>query len=292
MAGAAPLNASERAATARLADALGLPAFEKGWVWLAGAGPGDPGLVTLLGAHAIASADVILYDALVNEALLKLARPNAEILFAGKRRGRPSAKQADISHTLVGLARKGFRVLRLKGGDPFVFGRGGEEALALARASIPFRIVPGVTAGIGGLAYAGIPVTHRDTNHAVTFITGHGSGGALPDLDWNAVAKGAPTIVLYMALGHAEEIAAKLLENGRSASEPAAIVSNATFGDQNVVVTTLGELPVAARACKAPSILVIGENVKLAAGLDWLGAMSGRVLDPDPLDRDAFGRTG
>lgn len=285
-----PLTTAEHAATARMADALGLPAFEKGWVWLAGAGPGDPGLITLLGAHAIAAADIILYDALVNEALLKLARPNAEILFAGKRRGQPSAKQTDISQSLVGLARKGFRVLRLKGGDPFVFGRGGEEALALARASIPFRIIPGVTAGIGGLAYAGVPVTHRDTNHAVTFITGHGAGGTLPDLDWTAVAKGSPTLVLYMALGQAEAIASKLIAAGRSTDEPAAIVSNATFETQNMITTTLGGLPAAARGCKAPSIVVIGENVKLAAGLDWLGAMAGKVLDPDPLDRDMLGK--
>ena len=133
-----------------------------------------------MGSHAIAEADVILYDALVNEALLELARPGAELIYAGKRGGKASAKQSDISRTLVALARKGERVLRLKGGDPFVFGRGGEEALTLARAGIPFRIVPGVTAGIGGLAYAGIPVTHRDTNHAVTFITGHGADGKLP----------------------------------------------------------------------------------------------------------------
>src|SRR6202789_2704804 len=199
------LNSAERAATARLAEALALPAFEGGWVWLAGAGPGDAGLITVLGLHAIAQADVILYDALVNDALLKLASPTAEIVFAGKRRGRPSAKQPDISRLLVSLARKGKRVLRLKGGDPFVFGRGAEEALDLARACIPFRIAPGVTAGIGGLAYAGIPVTHRDTNHAVTFITGHGTGGGIPALDWSAVAKGSPTIVLYIALAHAAE---------------------------------------------------------------------------------------
>src|ERR1700689_4782043 len=163
----------------QLGTALGLPPLEPGWVWLAGAGPGDPGLITALGIHAIASADVILYDALVNEALLEFARPGAETIYAGKRRGVKSAKQAEISRRLVSLARKAKRVLRLKGGDPFVFGRGAEEALTLARAGVLFRIVPGVTAGIGGLAYAGIPVTHRDTNHAVTFITGHGVDGGL-----------------------------------------------------------------------------------------------------------------
>ncbi|HXL99770.1 MAG TPA: uroporphyrinogen-III C-methyltransferase [Rhizomicrobium sp.] len=286
------LNSAERAATARLAEALALPAFEGGWVWLAGAGPGDAGLITVLGLHAIAQADVILYDALVNDALLKLASPTAEIVFAGKRRGRPSAKQPDISRLLVSLARKGKRVLRLKGGDPFVFGRGAEEALALARASIPFRIVPGVTAGIGGLAYAGIPVTHRDTNHAVTFVTGHGTGGGIPALDWSAVAKGSPTIVLYMALAHADEIAAKLIAAGRDAGEPAAIVSDATSGKQAVRVTTLGELGVRAKESDAPAILVVGENVRLREGLDWLGAMRGKLLDADPLRRNDLSEVG
>jgi uroporphyrin-III C-methyltransferase len=240
----------------------------------------------LLGLHAIAQADVILYDALVNQTLLDLARPTAERIYAGKRRGVRSAQQDDISRRLVSLARKNKRVLRLKGGDPFVFGRGGEEALALARAGIPFRIVPGITAGIGGLAYAGIPVTHRDTNHAVTFITGHGADGHLPALDWNAIAKGSPTLVLYMALAHADEIASKLIEAGRGRDEPAAIVSDATFGKQSVRVTTLSGLGEAARDSSAPAILVIGENVRLREGLDWLGAMTGRQLHPDPLRRD------
>jgi uroporphyrin-III C-methyltransferase len=287
-----PFNAAERVGISRLADALTLPSFDAGWVWLAGAGPGDPGLVTLLGLHAIATADVILYDALVNEALLKFARPGAEVVYAGKRRGQASLKQGEISRQLVSLARKGKRVLRLKGGDPFVFGRGGEEALALAAANVPFRIVPGVTAGIGGLAYAGIPVTHRDTNHAVTFITGHGVDGNIPALNWNAVSRGSPTIVLYMALAHADEIANKLLEAGRAANEPAAIVSDATSGKQNVRVTTLGELGAAAKESTAPSILIIGENVKLREGLDWIGAMSGRLLDADPLKRNRFSDAG
>jgi uroporphyrin-III C-methyltransferase len=284
------LKTAERAALARVAETLALPAFQPGSVWLAGAGPGDPGLITILGLHAIASADIVLYDALANKALLQFARPSAEIVYAGKRRGRPSAKQDDISRTLVSLARKGRRVLRLKGGDPFVFGRGGEEALALARASVPFRIVPGVTAGIGGLAYAGIPVTHRDTNHVVTFVTGHGADGNLPDLDWPAIARGSPTLVLYMALAHADEIARKLIAAGRLSDEPAAIVSDATFAKQNVRVTTLGQLGEAARESAAPAILVIGENVNLRAGLDWLGALSGRLLDPDPLKHERLQR--
>ncbi len=278
--------------THALAEALGLPAFDKEWVWLAGAGPGDPGLITVLGLHAIQSADVILYDALIDIALLKLARPGAELVFAGKRAGVTSCKQSDISRTLVSLAKKGKRVLRLKGGDPFVFGRGGEEALALVRGGVPFRIVPGVTAGIGGLAYAGIPVTHRDTNHAVTFVTGHGADGKLPDLDWAALAKGSPTLVLFMARKNAGAIADRLIAAGREANEPAAIVSDATSDKQTVVVTTLGELGAAALDDKAPAIVAIGENVKLREGLDWLGAMTGRALEPWPLGRETLSDAG
>jgi uroporphyrin-III C-methyltransferase len=278
------INAAERTAIQRIAGALALPAFDKGWVWLAGAGPGDPGLITALGLHAIASADVILYDALVNEALLTLARPGAELIFAGKRAGQRSCRQSDISRILVSLARKAKRVLRLKGGDPFVFGRGAEEALALARARVPFRIVPGVTAGIGGLAYAGIPLTHRDTNHVVTFLTGHGADGKLPALDWCAIARGSPTIVLYMARKHAGEIAAKLIAGGRNANETAAVISNASCENQEVRVTTLADLGEAAAESAAPAILVIGENVKLRAGLDWRGALAGKTLEPELLE--------
>lgn len=286
----ATLHQKERAALGAIASALSLPSFEPGSVWLAGAGPGDPGLITILGLHAITNADVILYDALANPALLEFGRPGSELVYAGKRRGKPGVIQADISRTLVALARKGKRVLRLKGGDPFVFGRGGEEALALARASIPFRIVPGVTAGIGGLAYAGIPVTHRDTNHVVTFVTGHGADGNLPDVDWHALATGSPTLVFYMALAHADAIARKLVETGRNPDEPAAIVSDATSEKQVVRVTTLAQLGASARDSAAPAILVIGENVRLRDGLDWVGALSGRLLDPDPLKHDRFQR--
>src|SRR6185312_15449994 len=220
--------------------------------------------------HALQNADVVLHDALINEALLKLARPGSEIIYAGKRAGKRSCKQSDISRTLVSLAQKGKRVLRLKGGDPFVFGRGAEEALTLARAGVPFRVVPGVTAGIGGLAYAGIPVTHRDTNSAVTFITGHDSGGKLPKLNWAALAAGSPTLVLYMARKHAGEIAAALIAAGRRPDEPAAIVANAARPNQSVIVTSLEHLGQAAGASPAVSIIAIGENVKLRSQLDWL----------------------
>jgi uroporphyrin-III C-methyltransferase len=269
-------KAAERAAMAKLAGALALPAFEPGWVWLTGAGPGDPGLITALGLFAVSAADVILYDALANEDLLNLARPGAELIFAGKRAGKRSCQQSDISHTLISLAMKNKRVLRLKGGDPLVFGRGAEEALALASAGVPFRIVPGVTAGIGGLAYAGIPVTHRDTGHVVTFLTGHGTDGKLPDLNWVSIARGSPTLVLYMARKHAGEIAAKLITAGRSAKEPAAVVSNASLANQSVRITTLGALGEAAAQSAMPAILVIGETVALAASMDWLGAMGSK----------------
>ena len=250
---------------------LQLPRMAPGWVWLVGAGPGDPGLITALGLTALSQADHVLYDALVDPALLALAP--GEKIFAGKRAGVKSCKQDEISDLLVKLARQGSRVLRLKGGDPFVFGRGGEEAQALARAKVPFRIVPGITAGIGGLAYAGIPVTHRDTNHAVTFITGHGADGKLTQLDWGAVSRGAPTLVLYMARKFAGEIAQALLAAGRPAQEPAAIVANAARPDQQVIVTTLKGLGTAAENSPALAVIVIGENVRLAEDLSWLASV-------------------
>ncbi|EGE56379.1 UNVERIFIED_ORG: uroporphyrin-III C-methyltransferase [Rhizobium esperanzae] len=265
-----------------------LPALEPGSVWLVGAGPGDPGLLTLLAAKGLAEADVVVHDALVNEDCLKLAQPGAELEYAGKRGGKPSAKQRDISLRLVELARAGKRVLRLKGGDPFVFGRGGEEALTLVEHNIPFRIVPGITAGIGGLAYAGIPVTHREINHAVTFLTGHDSSGIVPDaINWEAIGKGSPVIVMYMAMKHIAQISANLMASGRPASEPVAFVCNAATGAQQVLETTLGEATDAAAASgiEPPAIVVVGEVVRLRASLDWLGALAGRRLQPDPFGR-------
>ena len=184
---------------------LGLPDFDPGNVWLVGAGPGDPGLLSALALHALSHADIVVYDALVDPRILRLARHGATLDYAGKRGGRPSPSQPDISARLVRLAQAGNRVLRLKGGDPCVFGRGGEEALALAEAGIPFRIVPGITAGIGGLAYAGIPVTHRNTNSAVTFLTGHDSDGEVPGgLDWGAIARGSGSRAVHGVTASAE----------------------------------------------------------------------------------------
>ncbi|MES2255103.1 MAG: uroporphyrinogen-III C-methyltransferase [Pseudomonadota bacterium] len=264
---------------AEFATLLGLPDFQPGSVWLVGAGPGDPGLITILGLHAIAQADFILYDALVDETLLKTARPGVGLIFAGKRAGVRSCRQEDISSLLTDLARQGHRVVRLKGGDPFVFGRGGEEAQNLARDAIPFRIVPGITAGIGGLAYAGIPLTHRDTNASVTFLTGHGADGQLPPHDWKALAKGAPTLVLYMARKQAGAIAEALIAAGRDPQEPAAIVANATRADQQVIVTSLENLAAAAAQSPATAIIVIGTNVQLRDQLDWL-TRTAVTLDP------------
>lgn len=265
---------------------LDFPTFEPGWVWLAGAGPGDPGLLTLHALHGLRNADVVVHDALVGEAVLSLARPGVLLEYAGKRGGKPSPKQADISLRLIRLAQEGKRVLRLKGGDPFVFGRGGEEALALVAAGVPFRVIPGISSGLGGLAHAGIPLTHRDTNSAVTFLTGHSLTGQVPDnLDWTALAKGSPVIVVYMAIKHLERIASKLLEGGRDPADAVAIVSKATGDDQRVLETTLDRCAqdVVAQGIEPPALVVIGPVVRLRAGLDWLGALSGRILDADPL---------
>lgn len=262
-----------------------MPEFQPGWVWLVGAGPGDPGLLTLHAVNALKQADIVIYDALVNQEILKLAAPDAGLEYAGKRGGKPSAKQRDISLRLVELALEGKRVCRLKGGDPFVFGRGGEECLTLVENDVPFRIVPGISAGIGGLAYAGIPVTHRDTNHNVTFLTGHDAGGVVPDaIDWHSVAKGSPVIVMYMAMKHVHNIVAKLLEAGRSPDEPMAFVCNASTENMQVHETTLGSVgDLTALGLSPPAIVVLGEVVKLRSALDWLGAMEGRVLEKDPL---------
>jgi uroporphyrin-III C-methyltransferase len=250
-------------------DAVDFPEFEPATVWLVGAGPGAPGLLSLLGYHALQQAEIIVYDALVGEGLLKLAGPAAEQIYAGKRGGKPSPKQADISLRLIELARSGKRVLRLKGGDPFMFGRGGEEAAALARAGVRFRIVPGISAGLGGLAYAGIPVTHRDTNHAVIFLTGHDETGDLPQsVDWAAIANAAPVIVMFMAVKHLAAIAEKLLAAGRDPADRLAVVSHAAMPWQKVMESTLGEAP-SLTGLETPAIVVLGPVSAYRELLDW-----------------------
>ncbi|MEO1640259.1 MAG: uroporphyrinogen-III C-methyltransferase [Pseudomonadota bacterium] len=261
------------------------PALEPGWVWLCGAGPGDPGLLTLHAVNALRQADVVIYDALVQEDILGWA-PQAEHIYAGKRGGKPSAKQRDISLRLVDLARAGKRVLRLKGGDPFVFGRGGEEAQTLVQHGIPIRIIPGISAGIGGLAYAGIPVTHRDVNQSVTFVTGHDQSGNTPSsLDWASIAKGSQVIVIYMGMKHIAQIAEQLIAAGRSPSEPVGVVTTATTHDQQVLETTLGTIvaDIGDAGLTPPAIICVGQSVLMRQVLDWQGMAAGdapRNLDP------------
>ena len=264
------------------------PTLEKGWVWLCGAGPGDPGLLTLHALNALRQADVVVYDALVQEDILSWA-PQAEHVYAGKRGGKPSAKQRDISLQLVDLAREGKRVLRLKGGDPFVFGRGGEEAQTLVQHGIPVRIIPGISSGIGGLAYAGIPVTHRDVNQSVTFVTGHDQSGDTPSsLDWESISKGSQVLVVYMGMKHIAQIAQILISAGRSANEPVAVVTNATTPHQQVLETTLGTVveDVAASGMEPPAIFCFGRSVLMRQVLDWQGQAAGIApRDLDPLGR-------
>ncbi len=216
----------------------------------------------------------MVYDALVSEDILSLVRPDAELFYAGKRGGKPSWNQQDITDKLIELAKTGHRVLRLKGGDPFVFGRGGEEAQALVAADIPFRMIPGISAGVGGLGYAGIPATHRDVNHAVTFVTGHLAGkGQAELLDWASIAKASPVIVIYMAMSRLAVIAELLMQAGRSADEPVAIVTHATTPRQRIAAGRLAEAAKLAEQhnLEPPSIIVIGEVVNLAETLNWFG---------------------
>jgi len=260
--------------------------MQSGWVWLVGAGPGDAGLLTLHGLNAIQQADVIVYDALVGEDILKWAKPDTQIDYAGKRGGKPSPKQRDISLKLIDYAKAGKRVLRLKGGDPFVFGRGGEEAQTLVEAGVPFRIVPGISSGIGGLAYAGIPVTHRDVNQAVTFVTGHDASGNAPSaVNWRALAESSPVIVCYMSMKTLPTITSSLMDGGRAGDEPVAIVTNATRKNQHVLETTLANAveDAAAASLAPPAIICIGRVTLMRQTLDWMAQMAGepvRSLDP------------
>ncbi|WP_082092774.1 uroporphyrinogen-III C-methyltransferase [Devosia epidermidihirudinis] len=250
-------------------DGADFPAMEPGSVWLVGAGPGGPGLVSLLAYHALGQADVIVHDALVSQDLLDLAPRGVKRLYAGKRGGKPSPKQADISLQLIELAQVGKRVLRLKGGDPFMFGRGGEEAGALARAGVPFRIVPGISSGLGGLAYAGIPITHRDTNQSVLFLTGHDESGAVPHgVDWPAVAHAAPVIVMFMAVKHLGSICERLLAAGRDGADRVAIVSHAATPEQSMIETTLAEAG-SLTDVPTPAIVVLGPVSAYRETLDW-----------------------
>ncbi len=248
-----------------------IPEFEPGSVWLLGAGPGDPGLLTLYAIEGLRQADVLVYDALVSEEILSLTNPECVLEYAGKRGGKPSAKQTDISERLVTLAKEGKRVLRLKGGDPYIFGRGGEEALKLVEHDIPFRVIPAVSSGVGGLAYAGIPLTHRTTNSAATFVTGHDANGEVPSVNWEHIAKGSPVIVIYMGVKHIAQITGMLIEYGRDPKEPVAIIANATLPGQKMVTTTLQDAvaDLAKSDLQPPALIVVGQVVNLHEKLGW-----------------------
>jgi uroporphyrin-III C-methyltransferase len=238
------------------------PILLPGHVWLAGAGPGDAGLLTLDGLAGLLQADVIVHDALVDARVLALAPAEARMEFAGKRGGRPSVTQADISQRLIELARAGERVLRLKGGDPYMFGRAGEESMALAGAGVPFRVISGVTAGLAALATAGIPATMRGVNRSIIFTTGQ-SADARDGQDWAALARTGQPIVIYMALHNLGSITEALMRGGLAEKTPAALIVAATRPEQRVLVSTLSQIAAdaQARGLEPPAIAVVGEIV-------------------------------
>ena len=251
-----------------------------GEVSLVGAGPGDAGLLTLKGLQRLQQADVVLYDALVSEPVLELVRRDAECVFVGKRAGRHSVRQEETNQLLLAYARAGKRVVRLKGGDPFVFGRGGEELEVLKAAGIPFEVVPGITAALGATAYAGIPLTHRDHAQTAMFITGH----CRPDgktLSWPTLAQGKQTLVVYMGTIKAAELAAELQAHGRAADTPVAVISQGTLPTQQVFTGYLKDLPELAARAPAPALLVIGEVAALQQELAWFGREAQQFVDAE-----------
>ena len=246
--------------------------FDRGSVWIVGAGPGDPGLLTLLAYKSIKKADIIFYDALLNEQILSLAKPNVQLIYVGKRGNKKSINQLEINKLLINEAKKNKRVLRLKGGDPFIFGRGGEEALSLKLNKIPYKVVPGTTAGIAGLAYAGIPATHRDFNTSITFISAYGAGGEKPEtVDWTSFTKTSQLIVIYMGLERINWVCSELIKRGRDKYENIAIISNATRKNQKILISTLGNYSknFDKNIIDSPALLVIGKNVLLSPILNW-----------------------
>jgi uroporphyrin-III C-methyltransferase/precorrin-2 dehydrogenase/sirohydrochlorin ferrochelatase len=248
-------------------------ASDRGEVVLVGAGPGDPGLLTLRALRALQNADVVLYDRLVSEDIVDLARRDAERIYVGKAAGSAHVSQEGINDLLVKLAQQGKRVCRLKGGDPFIFGRGGEELEALAAAGIRFEVVPGVTAAAGCAAYAGIPLTHRDYAQSLTFVTGH-CKGETDKVDWDLLARPGQTVVFYMGLGHLENILAKLREGGVPADRAAAIIEQGTRSAQRVVTGTLADLAhkAAEALIQSPALLIVGEVTRLHDSLQWFNS--------------------
>jgi uroporphyrin-III C-methyltransferase len=237
---------------------------QAGVVWLVGAGPGDPELLTLKAARLLGTADVVVHDRLIGAEILGLASPQARLIDVGKRKSRHTLPQDDINRLLIALALEGLTVVRLKGGDPFMFGRGGEELAACRAAGIEAHVVPGVTAALAASAGAGAPLTHRGLAQAVTFVTGHAADGQDPDLDWAALARGNQTLVIYMGVSSAPRIAARLIAAGRAASTPVAIVENASLPRERLRRCTLAELDISTRDLGGPALLIVGEVAALA----------------------------
>ncbi len=244
--------------------------LEAGKVWLIGAGPGDPDLLTVKAARLIARADVLVFDHLVGDGIMDLARPDARRIYAGKEASKHTLPQEAINKLLVDLAREGLAVVRLKGGDPFIFGRGGEELEILAASGIPFEVVPGVTAASGCAAYSGFPLTHRDHAQAVTFVTGHLKDHTV-NLDWPALARPNQTVVFYMGIGAAEEICRQMISHGLPPQTPAAVVRNGTLPTQQSLLATLETLPqrIEQAGITPPALIVVGSVVNLHARLNW-----------------------
>jgi uroporphyrin-III C-methyltransferase len=248
----------------RLVVLGGASARAPGAVWLVGAGPGDPELLTIKALKALKAADVVVHDGLVSDEILSLAPVAARRISVAKRKSRHSYGQDEINRMLVAFARDGLTVVRLKGGDPFIFGRGGEELEACREAGVACHVVPGVTAALAAGASAGAPLTHRGSAQAVTFVTGHAAQGSEPDLDWASLAKANQTVVIYMGLSQATPIAARLMAAGRAGSTPALIVENASRADERRLVTTLSGLAEAAASLSGPALLIVGEAMALA----------------------------
>jgi uroporphyrin-III C-methyltransferase/precorrin-2 dehydrogenase/sirohydrochlorin ferrochelatase len=242
----------------------------RGEVYLVGAGPGDPDLLTFRALRLLQQADVIVYDRLVSQEILDMARRDADLVYVGKERDKHTLPQEDINLLLARVAKKGKRVLRLKGGDPFIFGRGGEEIETLMEEGVDFQIVPGITAAAGAASYAGIPLTHRDYAQSVTFVTGHLKDGTM-NLNWKALAQPHQTLVVYMGLLGVKNLCAKLVEYGLPSDTPIALVQKATTREQKVVVGTLATMPeqVEKTTIKPPTLIIVGEVVKLHEKLSW-----------------------